>query len=234
MFVKKLLFIFLFSVQFLNLYSQTENKKQERFTKVDYDKICTEVNNPTGKYFLPKLMERFSSFDTTMKYLDYFYLYYGYTCTQEYNPYPTSKYTDTLKQCFENSKDKSDMNTNMLNLCPEIFKELPLEMKYYEYYAMANIYNGDTAKATRILKCVSGIYDAILSTGDGKSEFSAYYVIFVENEYELIRYLDLESNFKQVLTTNRCDKVGLKNNKLKIKELFFNVNRLLKRQKIKK
>jgi uncharacterized protein YfeS len=205
-----------------------------KFDKIDYLNICKEVNNQASNYYLPKLLDRFSKFDTTMKYQEYFYLYYGYSCSDNYTPYPSSKYEDTLKTLFKNNNDKSILNRKMLEYCPKIFKELPLEMKYYEYYAMANIYNGDTAKAEKIFRCVSGIYDAIMNTGDGKTEATAFHVIYVENEYELIRFLDMEPNYEQTLTKSTCDLLGIKPNKFNITSLYFNVNRLFERSPLRK
>ncbi len=228
--MKKIILLILITLFSVDANAQDNTGK---YTEVDYEKICSEVNNPASTYYLPKLMDRFSNFDTTLQYNEYFYLYFGYSCSDKYSPYPISQYDDSLKYYFKSLEDKSELNRKVLEFCPKIFIDLPFEMKYYEFYAMANIYNGDTAKAVRIFKCTSGIYDAIMSTGDGKTEATAYKVINVENEYELIRFLDMEPSFEQSLTKSICDRLGIKPNNFNISEMFFDVKRLFEKSPLR-
>lgn len=228
--MKRIILILLIMLSAVGIRAQAPEKK---FETVDYVEICKEVNNPQSKYYLPSLMERFQRFDTTMQSIDYFYLYYGYSCSDNYTPYDSSKYIDTMAVYMKTIKDKKELNKKMMQILPIVINELPMQMKFYEYYAMAFMYNGDTLMMKRILKCVGGIYGAIISTGDGLSEMTSYKVIYVENEKELLRFLNFDVA-DVAFTGSGCDRITLKPNNFKVKELYFNVGRLLNKTNTKK
>ncbi len=68
---------------------------------------------------------------------------------------------------------------------------------------------------------------AIISTGDGRSAQTAFSVIYVQDEYELLEVLGFEFDGNQHLLEGGFDMLELKVNPAGIDALFFDVSRLL-------
>jgi hypothetical protein len=110
-------------------------------------------------------------------------------------------------------------NLKVLEKCPFHPRYLNLTRAVYKKLGdaeMAHLYN---------MK-VWMVFETILSSGDGKSEKTAYHIIAVPHEYDLLNYLDLEFGGTQHLTGGMCDYLEVKKNKEKLKGVYFDVNRL--------
>jgi len=71
----------------------------------------------------------------------------------------------------------------------------------------------------------------ILSSGDGRTEESAFHVISVSHEYDILQVLGFEFGGQQSLTTKDCDYLAVKENEYDIKGFYFNVQMLLEKEK---
>jgi hypothetical protein len=61
---------------------------------------------------------------------------------------------------------------------------------------------GDTSRSAHHRYVEKGILDSILRSGDGKTPDTAYKVIFISEEYALLRSLGLESQQQDLIETN--------------------------------
>ena len=79
------------------------------------------------------------------------------------------------------------------------------------------------------IKKLVGIANAIMSTGDGRSESTPMYVINVEHEYDMIGLLGYRSAGQQSLLNTKngsMDKLELQENNEGIKSMYFNIDRI--------
>ena len=53
----------------------------------DFERIKTDISNPSSPYYYPKLMERYERNETIMNLEEYRHLYYGYLFQEDFNPY---------------------------------------------------------------------------------------------------------------------------------------------------
>lgn len=68
------------------------------------------------------------------------------------------------------------------------------------------------------------IIDAILKSGDGKTEDTPLYVIEVSHEYDILNIIGLEYGGEQSLVKNGMDYLKLKDNKMNLKGLYFDAS----------
>ncbi len=69
--------------------------------------------------------------------------------------------------------------------------------------------------------------DAIMSTGYGLSENTAFVVIYIPDEYEILEVLGFRFSGTQSLLINNIDMLGIFENPYGFTELYFDVSRLL-------
>jgi hypothetical protein len=71
------------------------------------------------------------------------------------------------------------------------------------------------------------VIETILSTGDGKTEETAWHVVSVEHEYDILKMLGFRFGGEQTLTNKGCDYLKVEQNKHDIKGFYFDVNKIL-------
>ena len=205
-----------------NLFSQ-----EVRYEKPDYKKIKKEIKKKRSEYYYQKLLDRYTNGDTTFSLKEKRYLYYGYSFQKEYSPYGSSVYSDSLKEYY--SKDtltKKDF-AKIIDFSSALLQENPFDLE-----AVKNLrYSYNSLDSTELAsQCNYRLYlviDAIMSTGNGLSEESAFYVIDVSNEYDLIRSVGFTFGGEQSLIDTGYDYLTLQENKYEIEGLYFEISRCM-------
>ncbi len=205
-----------------NLFSQELN-----YEKPDFKKIKKEIKKKRSEYYYKKLLDRYFNGDTTFSLKEKRYLYYGYSFQEEYSPYGSSVYSDSLKEYY--SKDtltKKDF-AKIIKYSSALLKENPFDLE-----AVKNLrycYNSldSTELAAQYDYKLYLVIDAIMSTGNGLSKESAFYVIDVSNEYDLIRAVGFTFGGEQSLIDTAYDYLTLQENKYEIKGLYFEISRCM-------
>jgi len=68
----------------------------------------------------------------------------------------------------------------------------------------------------------------ILASGDGMSETTAFHVLNVSHEYDILNILGYEFSGNQKLTEGKCDYLSLKDNNDQVHGLYFDVKQIFK------
>ncbi|RYJ42713.1 DUF4919 domain-containing protein [Flavobacterium beibuense] len=195
--------------------------------KPDFDLIEKNVKDKNSPYYFDKLYARFIVADSTMTIEERRHLYFGYSFQDEYAPYERSDAEQDLNEILQKEEITQQDYQDILTLSSKILKTYPFSIRMMEYRIF--VYNElrqyddavkETVKANIIL-------DAILSTGEGTSKESSFYVINVINEYELINILGFEYGGQQELIDGLYDYLTLKENSYNIEGLYFEVSRCL-------
>jgi hypothetical protein len=199
------------------------------FSKPDFADIAKKTKDKTSPFYFPQQLHRYTEGDTTLTVEEYRYLYYGFSFREEYSPYGASKVIDQLREVMDN-KDLSAADVdNVIGLEKTVLKEYPFNLR--NLYGLVNMYDkkNDTVNSAKTYKKLLGVARAILSTGDGLSDSTPFYVISVEHEYDLLGLLDYEFGGSQSLVNKNgsvMDYLSLADNKYLTRGMYFNVDRL--------
>ncbi len=164
---------------------------------VDYSNIKEYIQKQPGGY--AQLAERFEANDSLLTVNDYILIYYGYSFTSKYNgSISTWQAVDSLveekriEEAYEQVKEYRKSNPVSLklliyaaNLASELQKEEEEIQSYVNKYVKLS--------------------SAILSSGDGTSEKTAFKVICVNDEYQILYNVFNVQNLKQQSLVNNCD-----------------------------
>lgn len=198
------------------------------FSRPDFDSIQSLIKDKSSAYYYPTLFNRYKNNDTTLSEKEFILLYYGYSFQENYSPYGRSDANDKLEKLFEKEHLSDKDNNEIIKLENKVLEEFPFNLRNINRLVTALNDNGDTATAAIQMKKLIGIAKAIFSTGDGKTDTTAMYVISVEHEYDLIYLLGIGQSEGQALLNTQYGQVD----KLEIKggtefnEIYFNVSRL--------
>lgn len=195
--------------------------------KPDFDLIEKNVKDKNSPYYFDKLYARFIVADSTMTIEERRHLYFGYSFQDEYAPYERSEAEQDLNEILQKEEITQQDYQDILTLSSKILKTYPFSIRMMEYRIF--VYNELRQYDDAVKETVQAniILDAILSTGEGTSKESSFYVINVINEYELINILGFEYGGQQELIDGLYDYLTLKENSYNIEGLYFEVSRCL-------
>jgi hypothetical protein len=190
------------------------------FVKPDREAIEKAITDSTADTYYPKLLKRYNDFDSTLTVEEYRLLYYGFVFQPGYSGYDNHNKKEIQEEL------SAGMNSAASRLCDSVFKKIPVSLQTNYYKSLALIRMGKTGEPVqKYARRYRGLRDAILQTGDGKSQETALHVIFVTDEYHIMYYhFDLEQIKSQSLIYP-CDMfVVKKNKKYRSKKIWFDIS----------
>lgn len=188
---------------------------QPVFMPVNYDSVQAAVTNANSATHYPKLLQRFNQFDTSLTVNDYRLLYYGFVFEPGYEPYRDNGTSEIMPLVKERKYDKA------LDVCDKILSINPVSIttNSYKSFVLMNMAENDSSRryAIRVRK----LLNAILSSGDGLTCETAFKVIYVSDEYTLLRDV-FEAEPEGRKTVPPCDRFNiLKSSNFNSKTIFF-------------
>lgn len=201
-------------------YAQDE----EFFNAPDFNKIEQNVKAPTSSYYYPKLLEKYHNSDVTMTSEEEQHLYFGYVFQPEYTPADTSQYNRLLADVLNKTSFKPDDYLMILQYSESLLQEDPFNLRALNarllVYAQQN--NTDAYKAVARKRRI--VQNAIVGTGDGMSEKTAYHVIKVAHEYDILPFLGFSFGGEdKILKGNKVNYLSLGKNRFGIDRVYFNI-----------
>jgi len=221
---KGLFFLFLF-LTFMNAYSQ-----ESTFKAPVYKMIESVTKDSTSEYFYPKLMARFLNCDSTLQLQDYRCLYFGYIYQKEYQPYWLSSQENELIKYYRSSKIKEKDYDKIISLTTQSILEFPFDLRQMNYLSYIYHLKGDNLSQQKVSRKFTGIIDAIMTSGDGKTCETAFHVISVGHEYVLLNLFQFDVK-SQALTGN-CDYLTLEKDDRNIEGIYFNISKLFEKNRL--
>ena len=224
--MKRFTLCLLFVVSLNALYAQ-----YNAFMIPDYGSIKKEIADTNSKYFYPKLLERYNSLDTTFTLNEFRRFYYGFVFQTNYQPYWTSPYQKELEKYYKTSRiDPKDYDA-IIDLAAKSVKSFPFDID--NLYALSYLFHlkSDEATAKKYKTLAHLIFQTILSSGDGRTEESAFHVISVTHEYRVLQAFGYTSEQQSLIQgkSGACDYLELADNNEKVKGIYFNVEQLFKK-----
>ena len=218
---------YVFMVIFL-LISSSIYLQDNTFKPPDYKKIKNEILNKDSKFYYPTLFERYAKNDSTLVEEEYHYLYFGYTFNKNYDPYFSHDSLQNFLKLFNKENLSENDYGNLLNLGNKILAEYPFDLRIMTL--MAYLYNehGNKEMARKIGKKNAYVIGAIMNSGDGRTVSTAFYVICIADEYQLIKMFHLKFGDQALghYKGQAIDLMSVENEDNKKDVMHFNVTRL--------
>jgi hypothetical protein len=214
---------------FVSLFSTLAFSQRLPITAPNYPLINEEIHDIHSKYYYPTLFQRFMANDTTLNVEEYRYLYYGYTFQKEYRPYWHSQQDSILKKYSETEQlDISDCDS-IIRYATLSLSAFPFDLHKFDLLSYAYRRKGNIGLSKLYMRKNEQILEAIMSSGNGRSVLTAWHVISVDHEYEILYLLGLFAE-NQTLVGDNCDYIFVSKNRYNVKGLFFDVKRLFELQ----
>jgi hypothetical protein len=206
------------------IYSQ-----ENTFVIPDYQDIEKLTTDKGSAFYYDNIFKRYRANDTTLTLRDYRMLYYGYFFQPQYQPFYRSAETDSIKMLLgaKDELSKADWK-EIIRLGQANIEQNPFDLKGLNVVWIAYRHSGDTATANLYFDKLKKLVQTILATGDGKSEKTAFHVLNVSHEYDIVSILGYEFGGNQQLTDSKCDFLSLKENNDKVTGLYFDVKQIFK------
>lgn len=220
--MKKILVFLLFCLSPAFLPAQ----EQEAIEIPDLDQILKNTTDSGSPFYYPLLMERYQKNDTTLTLEDYRHLYLGYSFQEGYDPYRISPYHNELKALYTQVEDKTADSDSIIKYATLALDDSPFDLREINLLVYGYKVKGDKKQETEWSYKLQGLLDAILSTGDGLSPDSAWFVIQPAHEYDIVNRLGLTATQYTYIEPS-FDYLEVNENPFKIKGYYFNAKRMI-------
>jgi len=205
--------------------------QKNTFSAPDYKKIGKAISKSDSPAFYPKLMQRYQTHDTTLSPSEYHLLYYGFCLQPEYAPYAQQPFADSLMTIIRKDMISPAQYDLVLKYGNTILEKSPFDMRYLDPMIYICQMQGNKELAAKLEFKLGRIIETIFTSGDGLTEKTAFHVISVSHEYDMLRALGFGFGGEQSLTQGQCDFLKVESNDYGIKGMYFNVSALLKTKK---
>jgi hypothetical protein len=195
---------------------------------INYDTIKAKIEKPESDNYYPKLLKRFNEFDSTLTLQDHSLIYYGFSFQEDYlKNKPDEKHLEDLLE----SNDYEDIIIE----CQKILAKNPVSLLANNKmgYALFKLKKpeSDWKKYQYRYRTIRKV---IVYSGNGLSPESAFKVIYVSDEYDILYdYFEIPKIHKQTLE-GMCDKFDIDpSDYYKVKIVYFDTSReLIRRQQL--
>lgn len=190
----------------------------------DYKSIERNINDGASNFNYANLMQRYELGDSTMTIDEQRHLYYGYVFQPAYNPADTSQYNAQMATVLNRQHFSDQDYDEVLQFADALLAEDPFNLRALNakllVYAQKN--NVDAYKKTAQKRNI--VQQAIVSSGDGMSKTTPYYVIKVAHEYDILGFLGFKFGGQDKIERNcNCNSLTLAPNRFGVEKMYFNI-----------
>ncbi|MCD8287662.1 MAG: DUF4919 domain-containing protein [Porphyromonadaceae bacterium] len=144
------------------------------------------VTDPSSPYYFPSLMERYLDRDTAFTAEEYRYLYIGYSFQEDYDPYRVSPYLQALDTLYRRPQHTVEECALLIRYAERALADDPFDLRRMSVLVYANDLLDQPEEASFWQERIHGLLGAILSTGDGTSPETAWYIISPTHAFDLL------------------------------------------------
>lgn len=215
-----------FAIVLLAFACQASAQKKE-IIPVDFNRVKSVTSNPESRYYFPKLLHSYISFNYNKFELeDMRNLYYGYMFQEDYNPYRQSVYADKVEEYIykkDLTRDECDSLEHYANLS---LQDNMFDFEQLEYFAYALKAKKKHARYEVFRKNIHLLLSAIMTSGDGTKEHP-WVVICPMHEYDIVNFLGFKAVDHEEISEG-IDYVKVeKKEGSKTEGFYFDVKRML-------
>ncbi len=208
-------------------YSGVIFSQEVGFKKPDYIGIEKIIKDESSEFYYPKLFAKYNNNDTSLSIQAFRVLYYGYLFNEKYSPYGNSDYFDSLSVFYQKDTLTIQDFQKIIHYEKLILHDYPFNLRDINSLAYSLFNIGEAEQANQLRFKLHMLVETILSTGDGRSNETGWHVISVSHEYDILNILGFKYGGQQSLSSKGCDILSLAENEFNIKEIYFDVNKIL-------
>lgn len=220
--MKKLILILALVIGGLTVYAQEDD-----FNAIHYKEIEKSITNSSSNLYYPNLMERYKMGDSTLTIQEMRHLYYGYVFQPEYIPTDVSEYNGKMVEILSKKIFTAQDYDKVLEYADTLLEEDPFNLRAINAKLLVYAQNNNTDAYKKNAQKRKIIQDAVVSTGDGMSEKTPFYVIKVAHEYDLLGFLGFKFGGEDKVVKN-CNYLTLAPNRFGVDKIYFEISPVLK------
>lgn len=196
------------------------NEKKPAWEKPDMEAISKAVNDPSSKYYYPKLLKHFERNDTAMNLNQFRHLYLGYVFQEDYNPYRRSEYSSMVEDLYYRGEHTAAECDTIIKYAELSLKDDPFDLRQMTFLIYAYREKQKNHLAAIWQYKLNHLLEAILSTGNGLKPETAWVVTNPSHEYNLLNFHDFVAE-SHVDTPPHYDYIKIKQKSNKDPEGFY-------------
>ena len=220
--IKKLFII----LTILFVFSNLAISQDQEIRPIKFKKLKKEIRKQRSPFYYPVLFQRYLDLDTSLTYEEFRYLYYGFTFQDAYSPYGIPALQDSLISYLSRLELLRAEYEVAARIGGQLLRESPFRLRETFITAVAYEMAGDGKMSSIYFSFFEKQVDAIMSSGDGLSTNTAFVVIYIRDEYEMLEVLGFKFGGGQALLAGDYDKLELEENPYGVEALYFDVSRL--------
>ena len=220
--IKKLFII----LTILFVFSNLAISQDQEIRPIKFKKLKKEIRKQRSPFYYPVLFQRYLDLDTSLTSEDFRYLYYGFTFQDAYSPYGIPALQDSLISYLSRQELLRAEYEVAARIGGQLLRESPFRLRETFITAVAYEMAGDGKMSSIYFSFFEKQVDAIMSSGDGLSTNTAFVVIYIRDEYEMLEVLGFKFGGGQALLAGDYDMLELDENPYGVEALYFNVSRL--------
>ena len=199
--------------------------QEEFFEAPDLKMIERNVKQPGSSYHCPRLMEKYQAADKDLTLEESRHLYFGYVYQPGYVPTDTSSYNSLLAEVIaKQSFNQSDYN-RILEYADALLQEDPFNLRALNAKLLVYAQLNNTEEYKKVARQRKAVQDAIISTGDGMSDKTAFHVIKVAHEYDMLPFLGYTFGGEDKLVRGgKVNYLSLGDNRFGVERVYFNIS----------
>ena len=223
--MKKLsLLIVIFTALALNT-----NAQDEFFNAPNYSQIEANVKEQSSSYYYPNLLKKYLDGNSSMSLEEARHLYYGYVFQPNYVPTDTSSYNNKLAITLSRGSFTPSDYAEILEYSNALLLQDPFNLRALNAKLLVLAQQNNTDEYKKVAQQRTIVQNAIVSTGDGMSEKSPFYVIKVAHEYDILPFLGYTYGGEdKILRGNKVNYLSLGENRFGIERVYFNISPVIK------
>lgn len=217
--MKRTILLVLFAVTLVSVQAQ-----EVFFDAPDYKVIERNVKERISSYYYPQLLQKYLAAETELTLEESRHVYFGYIYHPGYVPVDTSSYNHLLVEILAKQSFTRNDYDRILQYSDALLQEDPFNLRALNakllVYAQQD--NGEAYK--KAIRQRKAVQDAIVSTGDGMSDKTPFYVIKVAHEYDILPFLGYTFGGEDRMVRNRkVNYLTLGTNRFGVERVYFNI-----------
>ena len=219
--MKKLsLLIVVFAAIALNI-----NAQDEFFNAPNYSQIEANIKEQSSSYYYPNLLKKYFDANSEMTLEEARHLYYGYVFQTNYVPSDTSSYNNKLSIILSRGSFTPSDYAEILEYSNALLLQDPFNLRALNAKLLVLAQQNDTEEYKKVAQQRKIVQDAIVSTGDGMSDDTPFYVIKVAHEYDILPFLGYTYGGEdKIIRGKKVNYLTLGQNRFGVDRVYFNIS----------
>ena len=202
----------------------TTYAQEEFFTPPDYRQIERNVQDATSSLYFPRLMERYLAGDSTLTLEEARHLYFGFTFQPDYAPTVISPYNRRLIDVLSRQRFRSRDFINILRYSNALLEADPFNLRALSAKMLVYAEHDNAEAYMRTVWQKSVVLDAIVSTGDGMSEETPFFVIKAAHQYDILPILGFQFGGEdRLLESGQTNFLSVAENHFGVTRVYFDI-----------